>query len=110
MISVGRQDKKALEQARQGRRRRSLQYAINHLVLAQAYLDLGKKPEGVAELQKIVVLAAPANAVPETRADQKHCAHTFEILGVATTPPADAQTSQQPPQCGEAAGSCSEAP
>ena len=68
VISVG--DKaKALEQARLAVEY-GPEYAINHLVLAKTYLDLGKKDEGVAELSKIAQLPPPADAIPETKADQ----------------------------------------
>ena len=73
------------------------EYAINHLVLARAYLDLGKKDESIAELQKIAGLPAPADAVPETLADQQTAAAMLGSLGVAPYP-----------HCGEAAGICTE--
>src|SRR5258706_8392945 len=54
LFSVG-DKKKALEHA-QLAVQYGPGYAINHLVLARAYLDLGKKEEGIMELQKVVSL------------------------------------------------------
>jgi tetratricopeptide (TPR) repeat protein len=67
-ISVG-DKKKALEEALL-----AVTYgngvAINHLVLARSYLSFGRKQEARQELQKILTLTPPSDAVPETRADQ----------------------------------------
>ncbi len=96
LVSVGNKDK-ALEEARLAVEY-GPEHAINHLVLARAYLDLGKKEDGVAELQKISTLTPPADAIPETRSDQQTAAAMLQSLG------------QKSPQCGEAAGVCSEQP
>jgi tetratricopeptide (TPR) repeat protein len=74
-------------------------YAINHLVLARADLDLGKKEEGVMELQKVVTLAPPPDAAPETRADQETATVLLRSMGIAPIPA----------PCGEpGAGACTE--
>lgn len=68
-ISVG--DKtKGLEQAKMGAAQPGA-YAINHLVLARAYLDHGQKEEAKKELHVILQLKPPADAIPETQADQE---------------------------------------
>jgi tetratricopeptide (TPR) repeat protein len=73
-------------------------YAINHLVLARAYLDLGKKEEGITELQKVVMLSPPADAIPETHADQETATGLLRSMGI--TP--------MPGPCGEAGNACLE--
>jgi len=74
-------------------------YAINHLVLARAYLDLGQKEEGIMELQKVVTLTPPPDAVPETRADQETATVILRSMGV----------SPVPAPCGEpGTGACTE--
>ncbi len=75
-------------------------YAINHLVLARAYLDLGKKDAAIAELQKVLTLSPPADAIPETRADQQTSAALLRTLGV----------NPVPAPCGEAGNACAEKP
>ena len=75
-------------------------YAINHLVLARTELDLGKKEDAVAELQKVLSLPPPADAIPETRADQETAAGLLRSMGV--TPVAT--------PCGEAGNACAEKP
>ncbi len=105
-ISVG--DKaKALEQARLAVED-GPDYAINHLALARALLDLGKKEEGIAELQKALTLPAPPDAIPETRADQEAASNLLKSLGVTPTHKIDHEAASGTPQCGEAAGVCSE--
>jgi len=59
------------------------QYAIHHLVLARAYLDLSRKNEGVAELKRIMALPPPADAIPESMADQETAKEMLASLGVA---------------------------
>ena len=77
-VSVG--DKaKALEHARLAAQY-GPGYAIDHLVLARVYLDQKKKADAVAELQKIVRLQPPADAIPETRADQETAAEMLKSL------------------------------
>lgn len=73
-------------------------YAIHHLVLARTYLDLGKKEEAIVELQKIMVLSPPADAIPETRADQETASGLLRSMGV--TPVAS--------PCGEPGNACVE--
>jgi tetratricopeptide (TPR) repeat protein len=73
-------------------------YAINHLVLARACLDQGQKEEAIKELQTILALTAPADALPETRADQDTAQKLLQDLVVA--PPAI--------PCGQTGGYCSE--
>jgi tetratricopeptide (TPR) repeat protein len=97
LFSVG-DKKKALEHA-QLAVQYGPAYAIDHLVLARAYLDLGKKDEGVAELQKVVTLMPPPDAVPETRADQETATVMLRSMGIAPIPA----------PCGEpGAGTCTE--
>jgi hypothetical protein len=74
------------------------QYAIDHLVLARSFLDFGKKEEGIAQLQIIVNLRPPADAVPETRADQETALAMLKDLGVAVNAA----------PCGQAGGYCSD--
>jgi tetratricopeptide (TPR) repeat protein len=74
------------------------QYAINHLVLAKSYLDIGKRDEGIAQLQIILAMTPPQDAAPETRADQETAQAILKDLGV--------QISSTP--CGQAGGYCSE--
>jgi len=83
-------------------------YAINHLVLAQAYLDKGMKKEGIAELRKIMSLSPPADAIPETRADQETALAMLGSLGLKPAAETKTSSSREPPQCGQAAGYCSE--
>jgi tetratricopeptide (TPR) repeat protein len=45
-------------------------YAINHLTLAKVYLARGNKADARKELERIMALTPPPDAVPETRADQ----------------------------------------
>jgi tetratricopeptide (TPR) repeat protein len=75
-------------------------YAINHLALANAYLDVGKKEEGIAELQKIMNLTPPADAIPETHADKETAWTMLRSLG------ADSQATP----CSDTAGACTETP
>jgi tetratricopeptide (TPR) repeat protein len=97
LFSVGNK-KKALEHA-QLAVQYGPGYAINHLVLARAYLDLGKKEEGIMELQKVVTLAPPPDAIPETRADQETATVILRSMGVAPVPAS----------CGDpGAGACTE--
>jgi tetratricopeptide (TPR) repeat protein len=70
-------------------------YAINHLVLARVELDRGEKDEAIKELQLIIALPPPADAVPETRADQDSAQKQLQELGVT-------------PACGQEGGFCSE--
>jgi tetratricopeptide (TPR) repeat protein len=93
MISVG-DKQKALEQAKLAVEA-GPGYAINHLVLAKVYIDLGKKQEGIDQLQAAVALPAPVDAIPETRADQEAAETLLKKMGVA-------------PACGENGGYCSE--
>jgi tetratricopeptide (TPR) repeat protein len=96
VISVG--DKgKALEEAKFSVEY-GPQYAIDHLVLARCFLDLEKKEEGIAQLQIILNLTPPADAVPETRADQETAQTMLKDLGIAI--------SSTP--CGQAGGYCSD--
>jgi tetratricopeptide (TPR) repeat protein len=108
VLSVGNKEK-ALEQARL-----AVQfgpgYAINHLVLARALLDVGKKEEGAAELQKISALPPPADAIPETRSDQRTAESMLKSMGFAPASKIDASPAGETPHCGEAAGTCSEQP
>ncbi len=46
-------------------------YAINHLVLAKALLAEGQKTAARQELEMILQLKPPTDAVPETRSDQE---------------------------------------
>ncbi len=85
-------------------------YAINHLVLARVLLDLGKKEEAISELKKIGTLSPPADAVPETRADQETALTMLESLGLKPAETKSPTNAQQPPQCGEAGGICAELP
>jgi len=96
VISVG--DKpKALEEAKLAVEY-GPQYAIDHLVLARSLLELGKKEEGITQLRIIVHLTPPADAVPETRADQETARTMLRGLGVAiSTVP-----------CGQVGGYCSD--
>jgi tetratricopeptide (TPR) repeat protein len=96
LLSVGNKEK-ALEEARLAVQY-APQYAIHHLVLARACLDLGKKDEGIAQLQLILTLAAPADVVPETRADQASALALLKDLGMASSVPA----------CGETGGYCTD--
>lgn len=104
-FSIG-DKKKALEQA-QLAVDDGPDYAINHLVLARIWLDLDMKEKGIAELQKIATLTPPADAIPETRADQQTAAAMLQSLGITPGEKGSSATSQ-PPQCGEAGGVCSE--
>ena len=96
IISVG-DKQKALEEAKLAVEY-GPQYAIDHLVLARTLLDLGKKEEGIAQLQIIVDLTPPEDAVPETRADQQTARAILKDLGMAV--------SSTP--CGQAGGYCSD--
>ncbi len=96
LVSIGNK-KKALKHARLAVEY-SPGYAINHLVLARAYLDLGSKEEGIAELQKILTLTPPADAIPETQADQETAAAMLKSLGIIPAPS----------HCGETDGLCTE--
>jgi tetratricopeptide (TPR) repeat protein len=73
-------------------------YAINHLVLARVDLDLDQKVEAIKELQLILAMTPPDDAVPETQADQETAQKLLQDLGVlpASIP------------CGQAGGYCSE--
>ena len=73
-------------------------YAINHLVLARAWLEQGQREEAIKELHTIVALTAPADARPETRADQETAMALLKDLGVPTDVPA----------CGDVGGYCME--
>ena len=84
ILSVGNK-KKALEHA-QLAVQYGPAYAIHHLVLARADLDLGKKEEGIMELQKVVTLPPPPDAVPETRADQETATVMLRSMGIAPVP------------------------
>jgi tetratricopeptide (TPR) repeat protein len=67
-ISIGNM-KKALEQARLAVQY-GPDYAINHLILAKVYLSIDKKADAKQELEKLLSLPPPEDAVPETRSDQ----------------------------------------
>jgi tetratricopeptide (TPR) repeat protein len=98
MFSIG--DKKiALEQAKLAVQYGPA-YAINHLALANAYLDVGKKEEGIAELQKVMSITPPADAIPETHADKETAWTMMRSLGIVP------QTSP----CTDTAGACTEQP
>jgi len=98
LISVGNKEK-ALAQAKLAVEY-GPEYAINHLVLARAFLDLGKHDEAITELQKILALSAPEDAIPETHADQETAQTMLHSLGV--NPPQ--------PACGESGAACVEHP
>jgi tetratricopeptide (TPR) repeat protein len=68
-ISVG-DKKKALEQA-QAAVQDDPAHAINHVVYARALLDNNRKEEAMTQLRTALSLPAPADAVPETKADQE---------------------------------------
>jgi len=74
------------------------EHAINHLILARVDLDRGQKEDAIKELQTITTLTPPADAIPETRADQETAHKLLQDLGVekAAIP------------CGHAGGYCSE--
>jgi len=72
--------------------------AINHLVLGRVYLDFGRKEEAIKELQTIVTLTPPLDAVPETLADQESAQKLLQDLGVP----------QNSIPCGQSGGYCSE--
>ncbi len=82
LFSVGSKSK-ALEHARL-----AVQYgpgyAINHLALAEALLEHGQKKEAIQELQIIVSLVPPADAVPETRADQETALVMLKNMGIVS--------------------------
>lgn len=69
------------------------EYAINHLVLARALLDTNQRDEAIAELKTILTLPAPANAVPETRADQATAKSMLDMLASPNTSSTCDQTS-----------------
>jgi tetratricopeptide (TPR) repeat protein len=96
IISVG-DKQKALEEAKLAVEY-GPQYAIDHLVLARSFLDVGKKEEGIAQLQIMISLTPPEDAVPETHADQETAQAMLKGLGVAV--------SAIP--CGQAGGYCSD--
>jgi tetratricopeptide (TPR) repeat protein len=83
-------------------------YAINHLVLARAYLDVGKKDQGVAELQKILNLAPPQDAIPETRADQETAREMLQALGIPPAVKSEPEPAPAVNQCGGTSGYCTE--
>jgi tetratricopeptide (TPR) repeat protein len=97
LLSVG-DKQKALEEAKQAVVD-GPEHAINHLVLAKVYLDLGKKTDAVTELQIIIQLTPPTDAIPETRADKETASIMLSSLGV-TQSPATA--------CGDAGEACTE--
>ncbi len=105
LFSIG-DKKKALAQARMAVEY-GPGYAINHLVLARACLDVGQKEEGISELQKIMTLSPPADAIPETRADQETALAMLKDLGVKPLRKTDIQETPAP-HCGVAAGFCTE--
>ena len=73
-------------------------YAINHLVLARIDIDRDLKENAIKELRTITSLTPPADAVPETRADQETARTMLKSLGVLTT--------EIP--CGQAGGYCAD--
>jgi tetratricopeptide (TPR) repeat protein len=84
IISVGNRAE-ALEEARLAVQYGPA-YAINHLVLARVLLDAGNQEEAISELQKIVSLFPPADAIPETRADQETAQSMLRSMGIAPIP------------------------
>lgn len=108
LISVG--DKtKALEQGRL-----AVQwgpgFAINHLVLAKSLIEAGHKDEAAAELQKILALSPPADAVPETRADQDTARTMLQSMGIAPAAIVHGTSTQTSTACGSPDGVCKEQP
>jgi tetratricopeptide (TPR) repeat protein len=96
LLSVGDKDK-ALEEAKTAVAA-GPGYAINHLVLARCYLDRGKKEEARKELETILQLTPPQDAIPETRSDQQTAREMLQA-----TSPVDTSRS-----CDESNGYCSE--
>jgi tetratricopeptide (TPR) repeat protein len=63
-------------------------YTINHLALAEALLDNGDKDDAVREFKTAQTLSAPADAIPETQADQETARKRLKELGVEAEAPA----------------------
>jgi hypothetical protein len=70
-------------------------YSINHLALAEIYLDRKQRDAAVAALQTILGLTPPADYEPETRSEQERARRMLTELGVEA--PAAAQASCEAP-------------
>jgi len=75
-------------------------YAINHLVFAHTLLTRGKRRKYCGAAKNHVSFS-PADAIPETRADQETAQSMLRSLGVSPEPPTP---------CGEAGKACGEKP
>ncbi|MFA5975788.1 MAG: hypothetical protein WC859_06420 [Elusimicrobiota bacterium] len=74
------------------------QYAITHLSLARNLRQMGQQQEAIGEYKKILLLTPPADAVPETLANQNDAREELRSLGVdlsslKSEPPATDQAS-----------------
>src|SRR5262249_33509499 len=74
------------------------QYAINHLVLADAYMEKGRKDDAIKEWQGILTAPVPSDAMPETHADQETAREHLKALNVpeqavVATPASSTQSS-----------------
>jgi tetratricopeptide (TPR) repeat protein len=78
MFSVG-DKKKALEHA-QLAVQYGPDYAINHLTLAKIYIARKRPTEAKAELETVLKLNPPADAIPETKADQETARELLKSL------------------------------
>jgi tetratricopeptide (TPR) repeat protein len=96
VISIG-DKKKALEHARLAVEHGPA-YAIHHLSLARALIDNNQKEEAVKELNVILQLETPPDAIPETQADQKAAKTLLEQLG-ATATGTSSSCEGSTPQC-----------
>jgi tetratricopeptide (TPR) repeat protein len=85
MISVG-DKKKALEQA-EAAVQDDPTHVINHVIYARALIDNHRKEDAMAQLRMALSLPAPADAVPETKADQETARELLRELGAADTSP-----------------------
>lgn len=107
-LSVG--DKaKALDEARLAVET-GPQYAISHLALAEIYIDRGEQTAAAQELQTILALTPPPDAIPETRADQETARRLLKKLGVTVS---DAAPLYAPGACTAAdtsSGNCTARP
>lgn len=79
--------------------------AINRLALAQIQIDRGEKDAAIRELKMILAMTPPADAVPETQADQETARTLLQQLGALPSAAAEPATALPLPG---ATGACSE--
>ena len=99
-ISVG-DKKKALEEGRLAVEY-GPQYAINHIAYAKALMETGDKEAAIKELNVVLALSAPADAVPETAANKEDARELLKLWDATATSPFNGACGSTP----DASGTC----